>query len=123
MLVPLVMLALHLAAQQGTPAEINVLDRGSTLYEDCQANIRVMDSSSASSTDLQRATACTGYIDGFLDGAALHGENRLCVGGASYGTMSRIYVAYVQQHPKLLDGYKGVALQLALLDSYRCLIK
>jgi hypothetical protein len=45
------------------------------------------------------------------------------VGAASDGTLSRIYVAYMQKNPKLLDEYKGTGLFLALRDAYPCPVK
>jgi hypothetical protein len=39
------------------------------------------------------------------------------------GTLARVYVAYMEKHPKLLDAYKSEGLFDALVDAYPCPVK
>ena len=73
------------------------------------------------SQDYQEAAACTSYIDGLTDGLDF-AANKIfvCSNGGSFGTLSRIYVAYMLKHPKLMDEYKSVGMILALQESYPC---
>ena len=48
------------------------------------------------------------------------GKHHFCVKEASVATMTRIYVAYMQKNPKLLDHHKSEGLVLALADAYPC---
>jgi hypothetical protein len=94
-------------------------DRGSFLFQQCQTNIRLLDSAgkNATSNDFQDSTACLAYIEGFTDNET---EDLFCPGRASIQTMSRVYVVYMTAHPKLLDDYKGVGLLKALHETYPC---
>jgi Rap1a immunity proteins len=116
------MLAFRLAVLQQGTSEVSMLDRGSALYQSCQALVKTMDSPEATQ-DYRAAASCSSYIDGFTDGLDFRSRNSVCVTGATLGTMSRIYVAYMQKNPKLLDLYKSVGLYMALLDSYPCATK
>lgn len=114
MLVPLIALAMF--AQQD---KIQPFDLGSALYAQCQETLRVFDNPRDMSTDLRSATSCSAYIDGFVDGLSF-GKPLFCAKEASVATMARIYVAYMQKNPKLLDHYKSEGLMLALADAYPC---
>lgn len=43
------------------------------------------------------------------------GNHRLCLSGASIGTMIRVYVAYMESRPKDMDVEKSAGLTNALL--------
>jgi hypothetical protein len=116
MIVPILMLAMF---AQNSP---NPKRLGSALYAHCQEAVRILDNTRAGG-DLQSATECTAYIDGFTD-ALLSLENPLiCTGTASVSTMTRIYVAYMQKNPKLLDQSKSLGLTLSLIEAYPCQTK
>lgn len=95
-------------------------DKGSWLFRACQANIRYMDAAPGMDTaDNALANECLDYIGGFTDGVTL-AENIYCTSQVSMGTMTRVYVLFMQEHPKLLDEYRGVGLMLALKANYPC---
>jgi hypothetical protein len=109
MIVPLLMSAMF---AQNSP---NLNSRGSALFAHCQEAVRIFDNVRAGG-DLQSATECTAYIDGFTDS----GNSLICTGDASVSTMTRIYVAYMQKNPKLLDQPKSLGLLESLMDAYPC---
>jgi hypothetical protein len=80
--------------------------RASHLYAQCQATVRIME--------------CIRYVEEFLDGLDLGGNKKICVGGASFGTVARVYVKYMQANPKMMDLHESIALALALAESYPC---
>ena len=109
MLVPILMLTM-LAQNSPDPKSL-----GSALYAHCQEAIRIIDNPRADG-DLQSATECTAYIDGFTDsGSAL-----FCMDSSSVATLTRIYVTYMQKNPKLLDQPKSLGLLEAMVDAYPC---
>ena len=114
MLAPILMLVM---AAQTTPADPR--DRGSALFNNCQINVKMTPEDTL--PNYQAAAACTAYIDGYTDG--IETGKYFCVGGATLGTLARVYVAYMEKHPKLMDIYKSEVLFLALLESYPCPIK
>jgi hypothetical protein len=109
MIVPILMLAMF---AQNSP---NPKSLGSALYAHCQEAVRILDNPRAGG-DLQSATECTAYIDGFSES----GGTLFCTDSASVATMARIYVAYMQKYPKLLDQVKSLGLLDALMDAYPC---
>jgi len=109
MLAPVLALAMF---AQDSP---NLNSRGSALFAHCQEAVRIFDNVRVAG-DLQSATECTAYIDGFTDS----GNSLICTGNASVSTMTRIYVAYMQKYPKLLDQPKSLGLLDALMDAYPC---
>lgn len=111
-------LFLALALQSGN-SPINPPNRGNALYSDCQALTRMLDGQPSTVVEVQSGSSCTDYIDGFTDGYEAAGPS-LCVGGASLGTLARVYIAYMQKKPKLLDQHKSVGLLMALKDAYPC---
>ena len=95
-------------------------NKGSSLFRACQANIRSMDAApGADAADNFLANECLSYIGGFTDAATL-AENIYCANQVSMGTMTRVYVLFIQEHPKLLDTYRGIGLMLALKANYPC---
>ena len=95
--------------------------RGSNLFENCQADIRSQNTTAPSGVDLMKAADCTGYIDGFLDGLEIGGAiGGICFDGAAFGTIARVYVAYMEKNPKMLDAEKSAGMADAVLDAYSC---
>jgi hypothetical protein len=51
----------------------------------------------------------------------LGGDKQLiCDDGASVGTLSRVYVAYMQANPKMMDEYESHGLFMAFAVAYPC---
>lgn len=109
--------ALALASQQPTPAQ-----SGSTLFHQCQANIREMDTPGGSTdSDARLAMECVDYVSGFVDAAKMSAN--FCFGNATVGTVTRVYVSFMQQNPPLLDEERGMGLYGALIIAYPCPVK
>jgi hypothetical protein len=113
MLIPLLALAFV-----GT-TDVPELQRGSALYRQCQASVKAIDEPDSPMYVFASAALCSGYIDGFADGLEMGGHG-VCLAGASLGTLARVYVAYMQKNPKMMDVEKSVGLLNALLDNYPC---
>lgn len=115
MLLPI--LAFAMAAQ--VPSNLDPGNQGSALFHDCRTAIRLMDGQTATATesDFLDGASCTSYIDGYTDGLA---DGIVCTHGASLGVLARVYVAYMQKNPKLLDEHKSRGVLLALRESYAC---
>jgi hypothetical protein len=75
---------------------------------------------SENSKDVDSSVECIRYVEEFLDGLDLGGNKKICVGGASFGTVARVYVKYMQANPKMMDLHESIALALALAESYPC---
>ncbi|MEO6982203.1 MAG: Rap1a/Tai family immunity protein [Edaphobacter sp.] len=119
MLIPLIAFAMFAQSGSGVPQR----ERGATLFEACQVTVRIIDNPTTEGNSVAVATSCTSYIDGFTDGLESAPADLVCISGASMGTLARVYVAYMQKNPKLLDQYRGVGLLLALSESYPCPLK
>lgn len=50
----------------------------------------------------------------------LQGHSSICLGDASEGTMIRVYVAYMDRNPKLMDELMILGVVSSLHDSYPC---
>ena len=94
-------------------------DTGSMLFNACQASVRAMDGIPANASDSSFDLFCAGYFEGFSDVATLN-ETSLCIKSARIGTLIRVYVAYMEKNPKLLDSPKIIGVVLALKESYTC---
>ncbi len=53
----------------------------------------------------------------------MFGDKTICAEGATVGTLSRVYVAYVEKNPKLMDEPKAAGLYEAFAIEYPCAIK
>lgn len=94
-------------------------DNGAWLYHSCLALVRMMDSpSGGSDPDKGLGNHCADYITGFMDASSF--THSICTGNATNGTIVRIYVAYMQDHPKLMDQMKAEGYWLAMKDAYSC---
>jgi hypothetical protein len=83
--------------------------------------VRMMDdpASQQTKTEMPSSTYCLGYIGGYIDGTNRLGEY-VCVRSATLNTVVRVYVAFMQRNPKLMDEAKSLGVLLALKDSYSC---
>ena len=91
---------------------------GTALYKSCLADIRTEDDPKASDTDVIIAATCINYVEGFIDSGIIN--RRYCMNGVSLGTATRVYVAFLREHPKLMDMHKGAGLDAALRSAYGC---
>jgi hypothetical protein len=107
---------LILTMMQSTPD----LQAGSTLYVECRAATRVQDDPKrATEEDLDASTICTAYISGFVDASTL--SHAVCLGAeTTMATYARLYVAYMQSHPKDMDALRSLGLYHALKANYPC---
>ena len=96
--------------------------KGSWLFHECQGYIRWMDNPNGV-TEINSGTRCFDYLKGFADGALGSHSDPFCPGTASMGTIVRVYVKFMEEHPKLLDEAKTIGLVLALKESYPCKAK
>ena len=94
---------------------------GGDLYSACQAVVRFADDpqSSPSDSEFTKAMQCLSYVEGFTDGLATS-IKPICIGDATIGTMVRLYVQYMQTHPKLMDAPTGIGINAALQSNYPC---
>jgi hypothetical protein len=104
-------------------AFVHAGDEGSALYQSCLAAVRTFDNPTGSSqTDIAHSYSCYAYIQSFTDGSNSNGH-AFCNLGGTVGTGIRIYVAYMQKNPKLLDDYKAEGVLKAFSEAYRCSTK
>ncbi len=97
--------------------ELPAIDRGSNLFSTCKALVRILDSA-PQKDDATAANYCMGFIDGYVAGADT--RRVVCAEGAARATLARVYVAYMEKNPRLLDGEKYAGLLLALAEAYPC---
>jgi hypothetical protein len=92
------------------------------LFHSCQHTIRMMDSepNKANADDVNGADYCIGYFHGIEDIIEVYGSTGVCIKDASLGTVIRVYMAYMEKHPKLLDDLEVAGVLEALHDSYSC---
>src|SRR5580698_2062393 len=103
------------------PHELDPDQKGSWLFHACQANVRTMDASNGGTdADLALSDHCLDYTEGYIDGSLGVAPRSYCLGDARLGTMIRVYVNYMQQHPKFLDRPKSVGLLRAWVENYPC---
>lgn len=81
----------------------------------------MQDSPNRSPADTTAALVCVNYIQGFIDAGTL--SSKFCTEDATVATITRIYVAYMQKNPKLLDYRETIGLFLSLTDAFPCLTK
>jgi hypothetical protein len=101
------------------PVGIEDDSKGTWLYHYCQVSVRAEDAGkNAEPTDIEDANQCIDYIAGFMD--ASYNTTLFCTGNATTGTLIRIYVNYMQKHPKYRDEQRGIGLLAALHANYPC---
>lgn len=95
---------------------------GSWLYGQCK-NAVIMQGLAVGETnraEVMQAGRCLGYIDGQLDLYSVDHPGRFCMGDARYGTIAKVYVAYVDAHPKVLDEHRALGFVQMLAAEYSC---
>ncbi len=99
-------------------------DNGTRLYQSCRASVRLMDGTQASGPELEDPEFCRGYLSATTETYALFSGAGYCLPRSStYGTLIRVYVRYMELHPKSLDEQRLGGLLDALLDAYPCPVK
>jgi len=116
MFLPLGLFASSFVPPQGNSAP--AMMKGSYLFHACQADIALQDSLPDADARIAMATGCVNYIGGYIDGA--RSKKQFCLDGATNGTIVRVYVAFMQANPKLLDEDREVGVNFALLYNYPC---
>jgi hypothetical protein len=117
----LVWLIFFAAPSHCQPSTLGEEDKGSWLFHVCQAAVRSMDAADGGTdADVPLTGRCLDYTEGVTDAVALLSTRSLCPGTASTGTMLRVYVNYMQKHPKLLDEPKQIGLLNAWIEAYPC---
>lgn len=115
MFVPVLLFALVAPSQDATKPDTA---KGAYLFHACQAAVREADHPRSGSSDVIDVTICLSYIEGFMDGGDATGRG-LC-SSAPYATDARVYVTYMEKHPKLMNMDKRVGFLLAIGDAYPC---
>lgn len=114
MLAPVLALAMMQA-----PATVTEFNKGSHLYRQCRAALRV-DEGNARDDDQVEASYCAAFMAGFTEGLTVAGDRKLCTVDATMGTIARVFVAYMDAHPKNMDEIRTVGLINALIEKYAC---
>jgi len=70
--------------------------------------------------DIELTGHCIDYVGGFSDGAV--GTHQFCTGDASTGTIIRVYVLFMRDHPKLLDEHREIGFLMAMQENFPCKI-
>ena len=110
LLLPLV-LSVH--AQSSAADQAAATKRGLYLYASCKAIVRIAEGT-ASASDVDKAEYCFGFLDGYTAGTG-----GVCV-LATTGTAARVYVKYMDDHPKLMDEDSRLGFDLAMDANYHC---
>ncbi len=92
-------------------------DTSYDLYHACQDAIRFVDAPNSDKPG--RTDYCFGYFEGYTNVLSAH-TSSLCIGRARIGTLIRVYLAYMDKNPKLLDDPKLIGVTYALKESYSC---
>jgi Rap1a immunity proteins len=69
--------------------------------------------------DAGRSDLCLGYFEAFVDVSDLL-HSTLCIKDARLATLIRVYLAYMEKNPKLLDKPKIFGVAYAMIESYTC---
>lgn len=110
-------------AIHGQQEVLSEQEKGSSLFQACKANIRVVDSNVEGEADHYYAYRCVGYLQGFMDTIPLSSKQawpRVCIGGATIGTLARVYVKFIEDNPKYLDMHRGIGFIEAMRAAYPC---
>ena len=114
MLAPLLALALM---QQAAPLPFTT---GTELYQQCKNWVALNDSTRSLTIEQSyQAGQCAGYIDGLT--AGLLTQRVTCPpSSVTIGTVIRVYIVYVDAHPKVLDFAASSGVYGAMKDAYPC---
>ena len=95
----------------------------SFLVHACQVTLQLQEAHAPAPNDeaTRFELSCVAYIQGFADSAEL--TQGFCVKGVSVGTLAKEYLAYMKQHPELLDQHKALGLAASIREDHPCLAK
>ena len=94
---------------------------GASLFANCQASVRASnDVDHATEKDIDKAFKCMEYVAGYVDGLRL--SKSVCPGDAHNDTMERVYVLFMEKHPKFLDEHRSRGLYAALAEASPCTV-
>jgi hypothetical protein len=120
----LTLILLSTAAQSSTQKSDAVPEgeRGSALFRECKAAVKVADESEPHSTvDLTTGASCIRYFDGFTEALAIsESSNNVCLRNYSLMTVIHVYVRFMETEPKFLDSERWMGAYASLLANYRC---
>ena len=93
---------------------------GSELYNNCQAYLSFMKPGQHDhlALDETNAHSCFEYVSGFLDGD--NGAGGFCQSGHAIVFYIQSYVAYMDQHPDLLEKSKPTGLRAVMKEQFPC---
>ena len=106
--------ALMLAAQFGPPG----YGKGSQLYAQCKKYVSVTEQGSVNSQVAFDGGSCAGYISAMSD--TLMTNHAFCPTNTTNGTLVRVYIAYIDKNPKMLDESRGNGVVAAFEDAFPC---
>lgn len=107
-------LAVTMMLQEAVPER----RRGSTLYTNCLAAVREQDGAKDDETT-DASSRCIDYFSGFTDGMTMF-DNGCFPKNSTLGTLIRLYVVYLQAHPKLMDDERSTGVVMSIADAYPC---
>jgi hypothetical protein len=114
----LVLLSLQLLDMGSlSSAQTKSEDTSYDLYHACQDAVRYVDAPNSDRPG--RTDYCFGYFEGYTNVLSANSSS-LCIGQARIGTLIRVYLAYMDKNPKLLDDPKLISVTYALKESYSC---
>ena len=120
MIGPLLALAFLQTAQAGGQANPA---SNPFLIHACQVSVQLHETHTPASNDeaTRLDIACVSYIGGFADAAAL--TQGLCVKNVRIGTLTKEYLAYMNQHPELLGQHRAISLAASIRENHPCTAK
>lgn len=93
--------------------------KGSELSSQCKNWVALVDKTRTLTEDeIYQAGECEGYVNGLMSG--LVSMRVGCPGKGTLGTLIRVYLAYVDGHPKVLDMAASAGLFGAVKEAYPC---
>lgn len=116
MFVPILIFVLGTGQDAGHPMT------GDELVQACRASVRILNGEGREG-DTLNAHFCASFVEGFISG--LHvSDDKVCVRSEdNRATLVKVYVAYMDKNPRLLDSTADVGLYLALKEGYPCAAK
>lgn len=122
----ILIVALSTTAHEQSTTPLSSGEKGTSLYHACKtyASLRDTNGSSGGYLEFGEAGACQGYVDGFMNSYLWwHSQigNDFCFDrDTTYEGIIRVYVLYMDKHPKLLDAPKYVGFMRAMQENYPC---
>lgn len=118
------MLALVFSALINQGQLANDVTKGLHLYRSCQAAVRMSNNPETvqARAELASSTYCFGYLGGYID-AVNRLKPEVCLRNTSLNAVARVYVAFMDANPKLLDENRAFGVLLATKNAYTCRVR